>query len=62
VASGQQIVRSSATLTAATAKLAAVQIGDSRGVVVTLGALIRLAVRARRMLSFLLSYRAAPAT
>jgi hypothetical protein len=29
--------------------------------VVTLGALIRLAVRARRMLSFLLSYRAAPA-
>ena len=29
---------------------------------VTLGALIRLADRARRVLSFLLSYRAAPAT
>jgi hypothetical protein len=34
----------------------------ARSVMVTLGALIRLAVRARRMLSFLLSYRAAPAT
>jgi hypothetical protein len=38
------------------------QNGGSRGAVVTLGALIRLAVRARRMLSFLLPYRAAPAT
>jgi hypothetical protein len=34
----------------------------ARGVMVTLGALIRLAARARRILSFLLSYRAAPAT
>ncbi|HKD87490.1 MAG TPA: hypothetical protein VKB62_03065 [Streptosporangiaceae bacterium] len=34
----------------------------ARGMMVTLGALIRLAGRARRMLSFLLSYRAAPAT
>jgi hypothetical protein len=33
-----------------------------RGMMVTLGALIRLADRARRMFSFLLSYRAAPAT
>jgi hypothetical protein len=37
------------------------QNGGSRGVIVTLGELIRLAARARRMLSFLLSYRAAPA-